>query len=106
MKLNKDQLKEKIKRKISEHKRKRVEGRPNIEGVSAPKKLKNKKVADQKNKTPKAASVSIGAHGGRYIQEPSGHKRYVAEGSLSGRKKFKKSIQKVLEDFVKGDKNE
>ena len=106
MKLDKQQLKEKIKQKISEHKRKRVEGRPNIEGVSAPKKRKPKKVAEHKVKAPQAASVSIGAHGGRYIQEPSGHKRYVSDGSLSGRKKFKKSIQNVLEAFVKGDNNE
>lgn len=99
--MDKEKIKERIKNVIKEHKRKRVEGKPNIEGVSAPKKHKPKKVKEDGKRKHTPGQVSIGAHGGRYIQEASGHKRYVSEGQLSGVKRFKKSIQETLEDIVK-----
>ena len=111
--------KEKIKRVVAEavkrKKRKETAGKVNIENVSAPKKHKPKKVKEHKGKKHDAAPVSIGAHGGRYIQEPSGHKRYVAEGNLAGKKRLKKSIhdelgklvkQAEIEEFVKSFKKE
>ena len=50
--------------------------------------------------------VSIGAHGGRYTQEPSGHKRYIKEGQISGTQSYKKSIRNVLKDIIiKSDVN-
>ena len=90
--MDRGELKEKIQALVAQ-KRKRVEGRPNIEGVSKPHKMKPHS----------PGQVSIGAHGGRYVQEPSGHKRYVAEGSLSGVKRFKKSetiVKSLIEEFV------
>ena len=97
--------KQKVKQKIHEavqalraKKRKHTEGKVNIDNVSAPKKHKPKKVKENHSKTPQPGSVSVGAHGGRYIQEPSGHQRYVKEGQLSGSKKYKKSMQEMVED--------
>ena len=95
-------LKEKIKEVVSKLKhRKKTEGQVNIEGVTRPKKHKPKEVKQQNKKPHSPGSVSIGAHGGRYVQEPSGHKRYVKEGQVSGTKKYKKSIQETLEDIVR-----
>ena len=112
--MDKDKLKEKIKQVIANRRkksktRKEVEGRPNIENVSTPKKKKPNKTKEEHKKAPQPGSVSIGAHGGRYIQEASGHKRYVSEGQLAGSKKFKKSmgdlsldsVKDILEDIVK-----
>jgi hypothetical protein len=101
-----EKLKEKVKRKIAEYKQKRknVEGKPNIEGVTTPKKRKPKKQKEEKRRKHTPGMVSIGAHGGRYVQEPSGHKRYVSEGQLSGVKRFKKSsdvVKSILEDVTK-----
>lgn len=98
--MNKEKLKEKIKQAVARH-RKQVEGKPNITGVSSPGKKKPKKVKEHDKKHHSPGQVSIGAHGGRYVQEASGHKRYVNEGELSGVKRFKKSVQEVLEDIVK-----
>jgi hypothetical protein len=47
--------------------------------------------------------VSVGARGGRYIQEASGHKRYMKDGGLSGRKKISKSIQEGIAEIVRED---
>lgn len=111
--MDKQQLKQKIKRVLASKKRKEVEGRVNIENVSAPKKHKPKKVKEEHSDAPKPGMVSVGAHGGRYVQEPSGHKRYVKEGQLSGVKRYKKSIRELvgevlkksqIEDFVKSFK--
>jgi hypothetical protein len=99
-----DKKKEKMRAIIAAaKKRKQVHGRVNIENVSSPKKHKPKKIKQQKKKKVAPAQVSIGTHGGRYIQEPSGHKRYVAEGKLSGVKRFKKSIKEQLELLIKGE---
>jgi hypothetical protein len=98
----KKDLKERIKETVKRFKhRKKTEGQVNIEGITKPKKHKPKKHKEEKKPRHSPASVSIGAHGGRYIQEPSGHKKYVGEGGLSGRKKFKKSVFESLEDIVK-----
>lgn len=93
-----DRIKHFVKEKLKN--RKKVEGRPNIEGVSTPKKKKPKKRKEEHVKPQSPASVSIGAHGGRYIQEPSGHKRYVSEGALSGVKRFKKSLEQSIKDVL------
>ena len=99
--VNKD-LKEKVKETIKRYKkRKKVEGQVNIEGVTKPKKKKPKKHKEEKQQRHTPASVSIGAHGGRYVQEPSGHKRYIGEGGLAGRKRFKKSVLESLEEVIK-----
>jgi len=100
-------LKEKIKEKIAEVKRrKHMLGHVNITGVTHSKKVKPKKKKEEQKHEHRPGSVSIGAHGGRYIQEPSGHKRYVKEGQLSGVKRFKKSVRETLEDIVKADRLE
>ena len=103
--------KEEAKKILERVKRKKVEGKPNIEGVTRTKKLKPKHVKEQKVKQPGPASVSIGAHGGRFIQEPSGHKRYVKEGQLSGTKRIKKAFdeyfkQDIITNFIKSFKKE
>jgi len=91
----KELIREKVRQKVRERsgkRRKQVEGRVNIEGVTTPKRKKPKeKKNDRKQKRPSPASVSIGAHGGRYVQEASGHKRYLKDGTLSGKKKIAKS---------------
>lgn len=98
---SREQLKQKIHEKIREYrKKKQTEGKVNIENVSAPKKHKPKKHKEEHSKAPQPGAVSVGAHGGRYIQEPSGHKRYVAEGQLSGRKRYKKSLQESIGDIL------
>lgn len=95
-------LKEKIKEAVKKLKqRKKVEGQVNIEGVTKPKKKKPKKQKEHKVEQQAPGAVSIGAHGGRYVQEPSGHKRYVSEGQLAGVKRVKKSVEEILEDIVK-----
>lgn len=113
--MDKEALKEKIKAVIANKRkkaktRKETEGRPNIENVSTPQKKKPAKVKEEKKKKHTPGMVSIGAHGGRYIQEASGHKRYVSEGQLAGTKKIKKSLEGdlssdpvkgILEDIVK-----
>lgn len=97
-----DKLKEKIKTIIGKLKhRKKTEGQVNIEGVTKPKKHKPKKVKEGSKKQQSPGSVSIGTHGGRYVQEPSGHKRYIKEGQASGVRSYKKSIQNTLEDIVR-----
>lgn len=103
----KEKIREKVRQKLRERSqkdRKRVEGRVNIEGVTTPKHRKPKEVNhDHEHKKPSPASVSIGAHGGRYIQEASGHKRYVKEGNISGKKKIAKSSAGTahIEDMVR-----
>ena len=103
----KEQIREKIRQKLRERnkkKRKKTEGAVNIEGVSKPKRLNPKKVKEREQKKQKPALISIGASGGRFIQEPSGHKRYIKEGDLVGHKKISKSIPELLEAIVKEDK--
>ncbi len=100
----KEKVKQKVKQRLKEargKKRKETEGRVNIEGVTSPRKHKPKKVKEEKRKKHQSGAVSIGAHGGRYIQEPSGHKRYVSEGKLSGTKRYAKSVKDVLSDVIK-----
>lgn len=83
--------------------RKQVEGHVNIEGVTKPKHRKPKeKEQDKVHKLP-PASVSIGAHGGRYVQEASGHKRYLQEGTLSNRKKISKSVADMVAEIAMED---
>jgi hypothetical protein len=103
----KEKIREKIRSKLRERnkkERKKTEGQVNIEGVSKPKKRKPKKVKEQEQKKHKPASVSVGARGGRFIQEASGHKRYVKDGGLAGHKKISKSLLEELESIVKEDK--
>lgn len=96
-----EKLKEKIRQKISEVKRKKkMLGHVAITGVTQPKKHKPKKKKEDSKKQHQPGSVSIGPQGGRYVQEASGHKRYVKEGKLSGVKRFKKSIPEALQDIV------
>lgn len=102
--MKKEDLKDRIKALLA-RKRKKTEGKPNIEGVSKPKKLSAKKEKKQEKKPHRPASVSVGAHGGRYIQEPSGHKRYIQEGGLAGRRKFNKSdlAKEMVASFIKSE---
>lgn len=99
----KELIREKVRQKIRERSkkdRKRTEGSVNIEGVTKPKQRKPSKEKKQEHsKRPAPASVSIGAHGGRYVQEASGHKRYLKEGTLAGKKKISKSTQ-TIHDMV------
>lgn len=105
--VDKKELKERIKRKLLEHKkRKKTEGQVNIEGVTKPKKKKPKKVKEQESRQGKPGSVSVGAHGGRYVLEPSGHKRYVKEGQLAGTKRYKKSLKDMVGDVLTKSKIE
>lgn len=100
---NKKDLKQKIHQAVQSlknKKRKQTEGKVNIENVSAPHKKKPKKQKEHHVEAPQPGSVSVGAHGGRFIQEPSGHKRYVKEGQLSGSKKYKKSLQDMVKDVL------
>lgn len=99
--MDKQKLKQKIKQVLASKKRKNVEGKVNIENVSAPKKHKPKKTEEHKVESHKPGMVSVGQHGGRYVQEPSGHKRYVKEGQLSGVKRYKKSIKDLVEEVLK-----
>lgn len=102
----KELIRDKVRQKLRERsgkERKRVEGRVNIEGVTTPKKQKPKESKHQESKKPAPASVSIGAHGGRYIQEASGHKRYVKEGTLAGKKKIAKSIEDMVREIALED---
>ena len=103
----KEIIKEKLKQKLrerSQKERKQVEGHVNIEGVTTPKRKKPKeKPSENESKRPAPASVSIGAHGGRYIQEASGHKRYVREGQIAGRKKIAKSIEDMVREIAMED---
>lgn len=100
----KEKIREKVREKLRERSqkdRKQVEGRVNIEGVTRPKHKKPKeKAPENESKRPTPASVSIGAHGGRYVQEASGHKRYIKEGGLAGKKKIAKSIESIVNEIV------
>lgn len=102
--------KQKIKSLVQKLKnRKKVSGKVNIENVSSPKKEKPKHVKQEHVDVSQPGSVSIGSHGGKFIQEASGHKRYVKEGSLSGTKKLRKSLKEevqkiVTENFIKAFK--
>lgn len=98
--MDKKELKEKIKRVIGAKRRKEVAGRVNIENVSRPRKNKPKKVKEAKEKKHSPGQVSVGAHGGRYVVEPSGHKRYVKEGNLAGTKRYKKSVKDSIKDVL------
>jgi len=102
-KLSKEQIKAVVS-KLKAKKRKKTEGKPNIEGVSAPKKKKpSKKKAPKGNKSDKPATIGVGIHGGQYIQEPSDHKRYISHGTAAGHKRIAKSeqVKQILEDIVK-----
>lgn len=103
----KELIREKVREKLrsrSQKERKRVEGHVNIEGVTKPKHRKPKeKKQEHGSKRPEPASVSIGAHGGRYVQEASGHKRYIKEGGLAGKKKIAKSIESIVREIVLED---
>lgn len=102
----KEKIRETVRAKLRERnkkERKQTEGGVNIEGVTKPKRRKPKKVKEQEQKKHKPASVSVGARGGRYIQEASGHKRYMKDGGLSGRKKISKSIQEGIAEIVRED---
>ena len=102
----KEKIREAVRSKLRENsqkKRKQTEGHVNIEGVSKPKRAKPKKTKQGEGKKPGAASVSVGAHGGQFIQEASGHKRYVKPGGLSGHKKIAKSMEEVLKEIVLED---
>lgn len=98
--MDKKELKEKIKRVIGAKKRKHTAGKVNIENVSTPRKNKPKKHKEAKEKKHSPGQVSVGAHGGRYVIEPSGHKRYVKEGNLAGTKRYKKSVKDVVKDVL------
>lgn len=102
----KELIREKVRSKLrerSQKERKQVEGRVNIEGVTTPKHKKPKEKKQEHSKKPAPASVSIGAHGGRYIQEASGHKRYVKEGNIAGKKKIAKSIEDMVREIALED---
>lgn len=103
----KEKIREAVRAKLRERSqkdRKRVEGHVNIEGVTHPKHKKPKeKAPENESKRPTPASVSIGAHGGRYVQEASGHKRYIKEGGLAGKKKIAKSVQDMVGEIVLED---
>lgn len=103
----KELLREKVRQKLrerSQKERKRVEGHVNIEGVTTPKHRKPKeKAPENESKRPAPANVSIGAHGGRYVQEASGHKRYIKEGGLAGKKKITKSIESIVREIALED---
>lgn len=103
----KELIREKVRSKLrerSQKERKRVEGHVNIEGVTKPKHRKPKeKAPENESKRPTPASVSIGAHGGRYVQEASGHKRYLKEGTLAGKKKIAKSIESIVREIALED---
>ena len=99
----KEIIREKVRQKLRERskkERKQTEGRVNIEGVTSPKHKKPKEKKQEHSKRPEPASVSIGAHGGRYIQEASGHKRYLKEGTIAGRKKIAKSVHAMLQEIA------
>lgn len=99
----KEKIREKVRQKLrerSQKQRKRVEGHVNIEGVTTPKRKKPKEKEEHESKRPAPASVSIGAHGGRYIQEASGHKRYMKEGNIAGRKKIAKAIEDMVQEIA------
>lgn len=99
----KERIREKVREKLREraHKeRKQVEGRVNIEGVTTPKRKKPQEKKQETSKKPEPASVSIGAHGGRYVQEASGHKRYLKEGNIAGKKKIAKSVEDMINEIV------
>lgn len=103
----KEKIREKVRQKLrerSQKQRKEVEGRVNIEGVTRPKHKKPKeKAPENESKRPTPASVSIGAHGGRFVQEASGHKRYIKEGGLSGKKKISKAIESIVHEIAMED---
>ncbi len=102
----KDKIREKVRQKLrerSQKRRKQVEGRVNIEGVTTPKRKKPKEKTHAESKKPAPASVSIGAHGGRYVQEASGHKRYLKDGSIAGRKKIAKSVEDMVREIALED---
>lgn len=102
----KEIIREKVRQKLrerSQKKRKEVLGRVNIEGVSAPKHKKPKEKKQEEVKRPTPANVSIGAHGGRYIQEASGHKKYVKEGNIAGRARISKSIEDMVREIALED---
>ena len=104
----KEHIREKVRQKLrerSQKERKQVEGRVNIEGVTQPKRKKPKDGVPERRepKKPAPASVSIGAHGGRYVQEASGHKRYLKEGNLAGRRKVAKSVESMVREIVLED---
>lgn len=102
----KEKIREKVREKLRERSqkdRKQVEGHVNIEGVTKPKHKKPKEKKQEESKKPTPANVSIGAHGGRFVQEASGHKRYIKEGGLSGKKKIKKSVEDMVAEIVLED---
>jgi len=104
----KEKIREAVRSKLRERaqkERKRVEGHVNIEGVTKPKHRKPKENKPKnESKRPSPANVSIGAHGGRYVQEASGHKRYLKEGTLSGKKKIAKStVQDMVAEIAMED---
>lgn len=103
----KEKIREAVRSKLrerSQKKRKKTEGHVNIAGVKKPKKH-NPKAKKQETKAPaKPASVSVGAHGGQYVLEPSGHKKYIAHGSAAGRKKIAKSMEETIKEIVLEDR--
>lgn len=106
----KEIIREKVRQKLrsrSQKERKQVEGHVNIEGVTAPKRKKPKEKKQDESKKPQPANVSIGAHGGRFIQEASGHKKYIKEGNASGNKKIAKSIEDMVREIsIENDKQD
>lgn len=109
----KEDIKEKVKRKVREFRRKKDKtvGEVDIPAVSKPKKKdpKQKREIESKPTKQEKRAVIIGPRGGKYVETGSGKKRYA------NRDKVIKSILKEIvsaditdfvKEFKKGSKSE